>query len=125
MKPAKPTIKKSAQDWKSIVLTTGLWPRTLDIPQRAKVPPGSKSLLCLSTDNEDWDYQLIRGPGGRSYYLRVWAGDYKGEQWDDPTAPAARLTPSEAFRFAVVNMVPAEILEDCPEQAVATLNNGS
>lgn len=118
MKPAK---KKSGQDWKSIVLTSGHWPRTLVVPQRTKVPPGSQSLLCLCTDDEEWDYQLIRGPGGRAYYLRVWPWDYKGEQWQDDETPAARLTPKEAFRFAVANLVPIELLEDCPEQAAAFL----
>jgi len=37
------------------------------------------------------------------------------------TAPAARLTPAEAFRFAVANLVPREILEDCPDQTAAIL----
>ena len=121
-KPAQPAMKKPIQDWKSIVLTTGLWPRTLVVPQRTKIPPGSKSLLCLCTVNEEWDYQLLRGPGGRAYYLRVWPWDYKGEMFDENFAsPAARLTPAEAFRFAVANLVPREILEDCPDQTAAIL----
>ena len=127
VEPALPEIqsalpKKSTLDWKSIVLTTGLWPRTLVIPQRAKIPPGSKSLLGLCTEDEKWDYELLRGPNGRAYYLRVWLWDYKGEKFDENfTAPAARLTPQEAFRFAVANLVPREILEDCPAQWIGAV----
>ena len=123
-KPAQPAMKKPVQNWKSIVLTTGLWPRTLVVPQHAKIPRSSKRLLALVTENEDWDYELIRGPKGRAYYLRAWPLDHKGERYDeDFAAPAARLTPAEAFRFAVANLVPKEILEDCPDQTTSTLTN--
>jgi len=114
--------KTKPKNWKAIVFANGFWPRTLMVPQHAKIPPGSKSLLCLCTENEEWDYQLLRGSKGRGYYLRVWPWDYKGEMFDENfTAPAARLTPAEAFRFAVANLVPREILEDCPDQTAAIL----
>jgi hypothetical protein len=106
-------IPSNPDAWKTIVLTTATWPPTLDVPQRAKVPPGSKSLLGRCTEDEEWDYQLLRGPGGRGYYLRVWRWDYKGSKFDeDPAAPAARLTPEEAYQFCVTNLLPQEVIQD-------------
>ena len=90
-----------ARDWKSIVLAPGAWPRALVVPQRKKVPPGSKPLLASMADGGYWEWELIRGPAGQTYYLRVWLFKVEGGYRED--SPAAPLTPKEAYQFALAN----------------------
>jgi hypothetical protein len=76
-------------------------------------PLGSKSIHSGSDEGNSWNWELLRGPAGRAYYLKAWR--VAPASPSGPEAEAVRLSPVEALQFAIRQAIAPQLLKDAKQ----------
>lgn len=100
--------RKHIPRWKRIILTERDWPTSLSLPLNVDCPAGAGRILIGSDEGGSWDWDLIRGPSGKCYYLKACRVGFPA----DPLAKAVCLTPAEALDFAIVQCINPQLIKD-------------